>query len=328
MKYFALIWILVIILNSCSKKDERLAQLTFDGSTKHPYMFAKWSPDGKMITAVYKNNFMVLDKNGQKLKEIHDVNTAPTYLSYRWSLDGNYIAIRSREILDESYHKKESQLIIIDMKSFKIIEKSKSQRWLSIPRWATNEEGEYAYSFDESGNEIISSTYRIQRNSNKILNDENFRHKIYSYRGERKDELKLFNKEYKQELGRYNSQFSNDRKKVLYSLYGKNIMCIYDISKKTVKKYIHPYGNNLFIIKYQWSNDDKSIILLLEKDGHYDIENFDIAIFDIQIEKFNKITETPDILEYCPNLSPNNKDIIYRNIDDGNIYKLKVKGTK
>ncbi|MCI5056015.1 MAG: DPP IV N-terminal domain-containing protein [Flavobacteriales bacterium] len=71
-------------------------------------------------------------------------------------------------------------------------------------------------------------------------------------------------------------------------------------------------------IATSWFPDGKKVLFFLDEslDGH-GVSNSDIFIVDVETNEITNLTNTPDVLEMYPSLSPNGKQITYTNSETG-----------
>ncbi|MBN2790119.1 MAG: hypothetical protein JXR69_08010 [Candidatus Delongbacteria bacterium] len=313
--------IISIIITGCGVNTKKYSsiQLTKDGTQENPYQHPKFSPDGKYISYIRNGSIYISDMKGKAFKKIGNLNIATTYNSVTWSVDSKYIAFLARDRIEGI---KTSSISVINIEDYSI-ERLFQSDWLTSPIWMYSETGQYIAAFDRKNYKYESKILPINSEYSHLLNNKEKNRIVVSLtpdgdkyideNGEIRDEIKL---------SLVTAKISYNKNNIVFKDY--NQICFWDIEKKIKSEYKHPFDEKLSCSNPTWSFDDTKIIFCLEEDNHYSIENYDIAIFDINSKKFKQITNTSDKLEYSPTLSPNNKMILYYEMNDGNIYLIKL----
>lgn len=302
--------IILFIFSFASSFAQYNSQLLINGSQTDPVMNPVFSPDGSKIAytkASYKG-IWIYNINTNSTEQISDEDAAG--FTYKWSNDSKSILSRVA--------KYENLKRLNAVKIFDVESNSSNQitdyrvRMPYLPEWADGDskvllptkEGVESFSSGKSavlyksGNDInILSKYDELVSKS---NSNNVQKKIQPI----KDAQYI------------NSSLSPDRTKILFEVVGGNIYVMNNDGSGLVDL---GKGN-----RPKWSLDGSKVVYMIAEDDGNDFTASDIYLINSDGSNKINLTNTNDLIEMNPSLSPDGKTVVYDEYNDGSIYLMNI----
>lgn len=305
---FLLITIFLLISIFINAQPNNSVFLT--GSTEQPALNPVFSPDGKYI-AFTKAGFRGLYVYNRESKQITQLsNELAAGFAFKWSSDSKSILSRVARYEDRIRYNSLKIYHVENGKSVQLSEESTGMQFL--PEW-------------------------IPGNDRVVLPG--------------KDDIKIFQTDKELFLS------ENEKKLVVYSLHNKIVVIDFSTSTENVlmpfpgKEYLNVvlspdkqkiafevYGGNLFIMNIdgsgitdlgkgynpKWSADSEHIVYMITEDDGHNFTSSDIFIINIDGSDKTNLTNTGNIIELNPSLSPDGKLLVFESYNDGGIYLMNL----
>ncbi len=276
------------------------------------YMAPSYSPDGNFIAFTSSNYKGVWIKNllNDEIKKITGDDAAG--FGFEWSPDSKVILSRAAKF-DNGKRYNAVKLFFTDGKQEKLLTDYKTFM-PGLPHFTLNGEAVYLYdgknlNFMESG--ISASSLNKNISTKKIAYSKDS--KIYVVEPSNKifnSFEPIANQEY------LNLTVSPDGQKIAFEVYGGNL---YSMNSD---------GSNLIDLgkgsRPKFSFDSKKIIYMIAEDNGENYTSSDIYAVNSNGADKIQLTQTDNVLEMNPSFSPDGKNIIYYEMNEGAIYILPV----
>ncbi|MFO7526940.1 MAG: hypothetical protein R6W68_15920 [Ignavibacteriaceae bacterium] len=282
--------------------------LLLTGSVEHPALSPIYSPDGSMIaftTAGFKGLY-IYKLNTESISQLTDEPSAG--FAFRWSSDSKSILTRVASYFDQQRYNSVKIFHVETGDAEQLTEESTSMPFL--PEWIPGNDRVILPQKD--GSAIIETGKEpfITENENKIV--------AYS----------LYDRIVVNDL-------SNSDERILNPFPGSNYLNVL-ISPDRTKIVFEVYGGNLFVINIdetgltdlgigfnaKWSGESKQLVYMITEDDGHTYTSSDIYIINADGSGKTNLTNTSDIIELNPSISPDGESIVYESYDDGAIYLM------
>jgi Tol biopolymer transport system component len=281
-------------------------QVLISGSTNDPVMNPVFSPDGGKIgytKAGYKG-IWVYDLSTKSSKQISDEDAAG--FAFKWSNDSKSILSRVAKYEDM---KRLNAVKIFNIDSNESLQLTDYRtRMEYLPEWSDGDSKvilptKESYEIYSSGKPKL--LYKNNNDKNVLLKYDKIVTEDIS--NNELNNLKPF-----EDAEYINLSLSPDRTKVLFKVVGGNMFVM------------NPDGTNLTDLgngnQPRWSFDSKKIIYVIAEDNGDDYTASDIYMINADGTNKRNLTNTKDLIEMNPCLSPDGKNLVYDVYNIGSIY--------
>lgn len=256
------------------------------------YENPQWSPDGTKIafTNFGYNNLYVMDSNGKNKKQIS--SDSGVGFGYEWSRDSQEILatdLRYTNVLGKRMRNQALWSISISGKKVRLTPDVKRMNQVT---------------------KIKCAKYKSSRRAGK-------QQKVtFSCEPEGLFVVDAFgNKTLINQGASFCPSLSPNGKMVAFN-HGNNV-CVMNIdgsNKKVLSQGFNPV----------WANNSQIVFEQSKDDGHTYISS-ELYIMNINGTAKKALTNTPDVIELCPSISPDGTKIVYTSFSDGQVYSADLK---
>lgn len=305
------IFLLLLITIDSTAQVRAVGQpkVLIEGEGNH-YMNPVWAPDGQSFafTAGQFRGIWVADKNGQNVRQLTDKSAG---YRFSWTSDSKAILAKVTETVNR---RKQSALILYD-------KDNESQHQLTdyksgqsaLPQWVPLEDKMIMV----LGNKIElleAGKGAIPRNLRSAeipgLEEAQLLVEGQSKREKAVDVSPFENAYY------LNPQVSPDGQKIAFEIYGGNL---YVMNVDGTRLTDLGPGN-----RPQWSPDSRYILANRTTDDGHDITTADIIAFSLDGKEEINLTSSTSLIAMNPSWSPDDKNILFNDPSNGNIYILEI----
>lgn len=302
------ILIFILILYSFNYAQLR-SEILINGSPDNPVMSPVFSPDGSKIAytkAGYKG-LWIFDINTKSSKQITDEDASG--FAIKWSNDSKSILSRVA--------KYEGSKRLNAVKVFNVDENESVQltdyrtRMEYLPEWSDGDSKVIVptkESFETYSSGKPKLLYKNNNGKNVLLKYD--RIVTQDFTSNDFEDIKPF-----EDAQYINLTISPDRNKVMFKVVGGNM---YVMNLDGTELTDLGKGN-----QPRWALDSKKIIYTITEDNGQEYTASDIYIINSDGTNKRKITDTKDLIEMNPALSPDGKTIVYDEYKSGKIYFTK-----
>lgn len=282
--------------------------LLLTGTVEYPALSPIHSPDGNMIafTTAGFNGLYIYKLDTGTIQMISDEPSAG--FAFRWSSDSKSILTRVARYADQRRYN--------SVKIFHIdtgLAEQLSDEYTSLlylPEWIPGNDRVILPQKDGSAILETGKEPFITENETKIV-----AYSLY-------DRIVV-------------KDFSNYDEKVLTPFPGSEYLNI-SLSPDRTKIAFEVYGGNLFVMNTdgtgltdlgtgynaKWSGDSKQLVYMITEDDGHTYTSSDIYIINVDGSGKTNLTNTNDIIELNPCISPDGGSIVYESYKDGAIYLM------
>lgn len=299
-----LLYLIILPVNAQVTDYEKLI-----GGNGEIYMSPVWSPDGSMIaftSANYKGIY-VLNLENRSVKQITDEDAAGFVIN--WSANSEYIL--SRVARFEGL-RRYNAIKIFNIKTGEEKQLSDYRTMMpGIPQWANGGKDVFVYNTEKLELFPTGLTNSSKQTSEIIVYKRNGKIAVENLSTE---SLKIYEPVKDGEV--LNLTISPDGKKAAFEIIGGNmyVMNVDGTGLTNLGKGYRP----------SWSPDSKTIYYMITEDDGHQILSSDIYSINIDGSGKRNITNTEDIKETNPEVSPDGKYIAFDILDEGAIYISKI----
>lgn len=282
--------------------------LLLTGTVEYPALSPIHSPDGNMIaftTAGFNGLYIYKLDTGTILK-ITDEPSAG--FAFRWSSDSKSILTRVARYADQRRYNSVKIFHIDTGEVEQLSDESTSLPYL--PEWIPGNDRVVLPQKDEP---VIFETGKepfTTENETKIA--------AYSL-----NDLIVV------------KDFSTSEERIINPFPGSNYLNVL-LSPDRTKIVFEVYGGNLFVINIdgtgltdlgtgynaKWSGDSKQLVYMITEDDGHTYTSSDIYMINVDGSGKTNLTNTNDIIELNPCISPDGESIVYESYKDGAIYLM------
>ena len=269
-----------------------------------------FSPDGKYLaltTNAYKGIYIYNMENKETL-ELTEENGAG--FGIEWSPDSKFVIYRSNIFENR---KRFTNINIIDVKSKVKRSVFKTEKKLVSPPVFSNN-GSYI-NFTVEREIVTVDKNGVSKPGNISISKMglfDFPSRLLTYTTD--GNLHTFKTETEKII---TSSWSGDMEKIVYEAAGSKL---YTVSKDGTEKLFLTDGE-----RPEWSPNNDWIVYMLPKDDGHKFLSSDIFLIKADGSRKIQITDTPDILEFNPDWSPDGESIVFNTHPDGDIYLQRIK---
>lgn len=303
-----LILIFILILYSFNYA-QLSSEILINGSPDNPVMCPVFSPDGSKIAytkAGYKG-LWIFDINTKSSKQITDEDAAG--FAIKWSNDSK--SILSRVAKYEGAKRLNAVKVFNVDKNESVQLTEYGARMEYLPEWSDGDAKVIVptkESFETYSSGKPKLLYKNNNGKNVLLKYD----RIVTQDLTRNDfeDIKPF-----EDAQYINLSISPDRNKVMFKVVGGNM---YVMNLDGTELTDLGQGN-----QPRWAFDSKKIIYTITEDNGQEYTASDIYIINSDGTNKRKITDTKDLIEMNPALSPDGKTVVYDEYKSGKIYFTK-----
>lgn len=289
---------------------QNTSRIWLTGDVEDVSMNPVFSPDGNYIAYTKEgyHGIYLYNLNSNTYFQLTDEPTAG--FGFKWSSDSQYILAR---VARYSELRRFNSVKIFDVRSGIAIQLSEeSLNMPYLPEWIPGNDKVLIPNID--GIELVASGI-------EPLNLENENHMaVYS----------LYNQIVVLDL-------ANMSESILKPIEGKEYLNM-TVSPDRSKIAFEEYGGNMFVINVdgsglidlgtgyhpRWLSDGKKIVYMISEDDGHSFTASDIYIINSDGSGKRNITNSKDIIELNPSISPDGKKLVYSSYYDGAIYLMNL----
>lgn len=305
MKLFLFLFISVISISLFAQADYRLI---IQGSIESPNLNPVFSPDGNKI-AYTQNNYKgiwIYNLTDQSNTQLTDEDAAG--FGFKWSSDSKSILTRVAKYENQ---KRFNAVKIFDLETKSSQQLTEYKTMMPyLPNWFDGDSKILLP--NKTGDEVYNSYIENQSSSNKIIVFER-NNKIIVKDVNKNDEITLTPIIDAQYL---NISISPDYSKIVFEVVGGNMFVI------------NSDGTNIIDLgkgnRPRWSNDSKKIIYMITQDDGHEITSSDIYSINIDGSSKINLSNTGELFEMNPCISPDSKSVVFDIVNDGSIYLMNI----
>lgn len=311
---FFLVFLNYNMMFSQVKKEN--AKVIFSG--EQPITCLKFSPDGKFISFSYEDfkGIYVIDEWGNNVMQVTDLHGAG--FGYEWSLDSKSISFRGT--MFKSKGKRAQSIYVWDLDTKEVQKISKEFHRIGLPNWQYEKDSKkvvfnenlFIHKTPFSRKIHQQSSLKVARGLTKNLNNSIIFHDdaLYMVDYNSTSANRLTDEEVA-----YNPVWSPEKDKIIYSNWDNLIILNIENKKK------NPIGIGIHPV---WSPNSEFIYFQSTSYINETLIASDIYKADNTGKQVIKKTNTSNIHEQYPSVSPDGSKLIYSSMNDFNIYQKQL----
>lgn len=310
MKKFILVMLACLLSMTASLLAQNTDRIWLTGDTENVSMNPVFSPNG---------NYIAFTKAGYHGIYIYDISTASIFqitdepssgFAFKWSSDSKYILTR---VARYSGMRRFNSVKVFDVQSgagVQLTEESTNMPYL--PEWLPGNNKVLLPTKD--GAELIDTGIEPFFRENESM--------LTAY--------SKYNRIIVQDL-------LNSTERILEPVKGKEYLNV-TISPDRLKIAFEVYGGNMFVVNFdgsgltdlgigynpKWTYDSNQIVYMITEDDGHTFTSSDIYIINIDGTNKRNITNTDDVIELNPSISPDGNKIVFESYIDGTIYLMNL----
>lgn len=310
MKKFIFILLTILTSAAITNMAQNAGRVYLTGSLDDVSKNPVFSPDGNYLayTKAGYNGIFIYDINNKSFLQLTDEPSAG--FAFKWSSDSKHLLTRTARYENIRRYNSVKVFNVVTGSSDQLSGESTYMPYL--PEWLPGNDkvllpGQESVDYFETGIElnnsenvepiVVYSLYdrfvirNISNSSETILQPLN-------------------NQQY------LNVTLSPDRSKIVFEVYGGNMYVINVDGSQLIDLGI---GYNP-----KWTFDSKQIVYMIAEDDGHNFTSSDIYLINADGTNKRNITNTKDVIELNPSISPDGKTLAYESYTDGAIYLMNL----
>lgn len=310
MKKFIFILLTILTSAAITNMAQNAGRVYLTGSLDDVSKNPVFSPDGNYLayTKAGYNGIFIYDINNKSFLQLTDEPSAG--FAFKWSSDSKHLLTRTARYENIRRYNSVKVFNVVTGSSDQLSGESTYMPYL--PEWLPGNDkvllpGQESVDYFETGIELYNSE-NVEPIVVYSLYD---RFVIRNISNSSETILQpLNNQQY------LNVTLSPDRSKIVFEVYGGNLYVINVDGSQLIDLGI---GYNP-----KWTFDSKQIVYMIAEDDGHNFTSSDIYLINADGTNKRNITNTKDVIELNPSISPDGKTLAYESYTDGAIYLMNL----
>lgn len=310
MKKFIIILLTILMITAITNMAQNEGRVYLTGSLDDVSKNPVFSPDGNYLayTKAGYNGIFIYDINNKSFFQLTDEPSAG--FAFKWSSDSKHILTRTSRYENLRRYNSVKVFNVVTGEPNQLSAESANMPYL--PEWLPGNNlvllpGQESVDYFETG---IGSNYS---ENEKPIVVYSFYDRIVVRNISKSSETTLQPLNNQQYL---NVTLSPDRSKIVFEVYGGNMFVMNEDGSQLTDLGI---GYNP-----KWTFDSKQIVFMITEDDGHNFTFSDIYLINSDGSNKRNITNTKDVIELNPSISPDGRTLAYESYTDGAIYLMNL----